>query len=299
MPSDPLILTCPAKVNLSLAVGSSDPSIGLHPICSWMVAVDFGDTLTLWRGTGGQSTFDIRVADDAPTEQVIDWPLEKDLAFRAHGLVESHIGRALPVAVRLEKRIPSGAGLGGGSSDAAGMLVGLNRLFDLGLTDQTLFDLGLRRGSDVGFLVKAMLGIHSALVEGHGERISAAPLRQAIHFVLVLPAIQCATAEVYQRFDALNPSATLDASRVRSLMRQVPLQVGELFNDLAEAASKVQPGLSVLRERVKEVTGLPVHVSGSGAAMFMAAQSLADAKRLCAAVHQEVGVSAVVARVDG
>ena len=113
-------LACPAKLNLTLAVGPPR-SDGMHPIASWMVVVRFADTLTL-KEIEGDSTFDIHFADDAPRHQEVDWPLEEDLAFRAHALLQREADRDLPVAVTIKKRIPAGAGLGGGSSDAAAVM---------------------------------------------------------------------------------------------------------------------------------------------------------------------------------
>src|SRR5690606_1208618 len=130
---------------------------GYHPLASWMVAVAFGDDMTLERldqpqdasDEGGMDPkagsdaisspiFDIAYAADAPCPCPVDWPLAKDLAYRALKLVEEHLGRSLSMRCTLRKRIPTGAGLGGGSTNAAGMLVGLNRLFDLQIAPETL-----------------------------------------------------------------------------------------------------------------------------------------------------------------
>jgi 4-diphosphocytidyl-2-C-methyl-D-erythritol kinase len=297
MPPDTLTIPCPAKVNLALSVGAPDAETGMHPICSWMVAVGFGDTLKLSRSTGCDSSYEILIADDAPPVppgQRIDWPIESDLAFRAHGVVQQHVGQDLPINMELIKRIPSGAGLGGGSSDAAGMLVGLDRLFALELSDRALFGLGMRLGSDVGFLVGAQLGVRSALVSGVGDTIGDARLPDALHLVLIFPAMKCATAEVYRCFDGLHPSARLDPGRVRSLVDMAPLPADGPFNDLAEAAFEVAPGLREIHRKLCDVVGVPVHVSGSGASMFVVAGSSDEAERLRERIVECVGVSAVV-----
>lgn len=291
---DALTIACPAKVNLTLSVGALDPENGLHPICSWMVVTDFGDTLRLSRAGDGPSTFAIRPAEDAPVEQPIDWPLEKDLAFRAHKLIESHVGRALPVGMRLDKRIPSGAGLGGGSSDAAGMLLGVNDLYGLGLSDATLFELGIKLGSDVGFLVKAIRGMRSAIVEGFGERITRAPLHSPLHLVLILPPLQCATAEVYRRYDKIKPGAELDEAMVHDLALAPRLHAESPFNDLAEAAFSVEPALGTLGYDIEESIGWPVHVSGSGSAFFVVVGTREEAATLAEAIISEFGVATVV-----
>ena len=112
-----LTLRCLAKVNLALSVASPQAS-GLHPIASWMVAVDFADTLTLHRLEAGPSRFSVVYSPLAPRVEEVNWPQEKDLSFRAHALLEKHADKPLPVQAAIEKMIPTGAGLGGGSSDA-------------------------------------------------------------------------------------------------------------------------------------------------------------------------------------
>ena len=109
MSSDALTLRCPAKVNLALSVGAARAEDGMHPICSWMVTVEFGDTLTLTRSITNDSSYEFFYANDAPSPQPIDWPLQSDLAFRAHGLIQRHVGEDLPVNMQLTKRIPAGA----------------------------------------------------------------------------------------------------------------------------------------------------------------------------------------------
>ncbi len=272
----------------------------MHPICSWMVAVDFGDTLRLKRVNGSDSSYEILIADDAPGVQQIDWPIESDLAFRAHGLIQQHVGRDLPIEMALTKRIPSGAGLGGGSSDAAGMLIGINQLFDLSLSEQTLFELGMLLGSDVGFLVKALCGTRSALVSGVGEQIEAVPEPKCLFIVLIFPGCpgcQCATAEVYQRFDEIASDAQVDSGRVCELASARPIPADGPFNDLAEPAMLVRPELREALERVQAMLGTPVHVSGSGSAMYVLADSTVLARDYAQRVEDEAGLPAVVTHV--
>ena len=85
MPAEAITLHCPCKINLALSVGSPQRD-GMHPIASWMAAIDFGDTLQLTRLEPGEAPapLAIRFADDAPRVEPIDWPLERDLAVRAH-----------------------------------------------------------------------------------------------------------------------------------------------------------------------------------------------------------------------
>lgn len=293
MPRDSLTLSCPAKVNLALSVGAPRPEDGLHPICSWMVTVGFSDTLKLTRSASGDSSYEILIAEDAPSAQRIDWPLESDLAFRAHGLVQQHVGRDLPVHMELTKRIPSGAGLGGGSSDAAGMLAGLNDLFELGLDDESLIQLGLRLGSDVGFMVAAQLGARSAIVGGIGEQIEPARQPGVLHLALIFPPHRCGTAEVYRCFDTIKQSPQVDPDRVRALAQTNPLPADSAFNDLTEAAHEVVPALRGIHRELCAATGKPVHLSGSGAAMFVVAQSVDEAEVIVSRITEQTGLPAI------
>ncbi len=296
MSSDSLTIQCPAKVNLALSLGAPRPDDGLHPICSWMVAVGFGDTLKLTRSTTGDSACEILIADNAPSPQRIDWPLESDLAFRAHGLLQRHVNRDLPIHMQLTKRIPSGAGLGGGSSDAAGMLAAVNGLFELGLGDETLKQLGLRLGSDVGFMVAVQLGTRSAVVAGVGEQIEPAGRSGVVHLVLIFPPHRCGTAEVYRCFDAITEAPRVRPERVRALARTGVLSADGPFNDLTAAAYEVVPALRDIHRDVCAATGKPVHLSGSGAAMFVVAQSGAEAQAMAANIREQTGLPALATR---
>lgn len=284
MPADvTLTLAAPAKVNLALSVGGRRDD-GLHPIASWFLAVDLADDLTLTRRDA--TAFDIAFADDAPAPGRVDWPLDRDLAVRAHALLERHIGGRLPVAATLRKRIPAGGGLGGGSSDAAAMLVGLDRLFDLRLGEPVLRELALTLGSDVPFFVGVQHGRRSALVTGVGEALEPAAVEPDIALVLILPELACPTGPVYAAFDAMRPdTGPPDVQRVRRLMAG-PLRPEAPFNDLAEPAMRVTPALRAVADRLRAALQWPIHVSGSGSTLFALASDRNHAAQLAAAAQQ-------------
>jgi 4-diphosphocytidyl-2-C-methyl-D-erythritol kinase len=305
-PDRTIRLSCPAKVNLALSVGSPRPD-GLHPLASWMAAVNFADTLTLHRLDAGTSRFDIAPAGSAaPAAQpqgpqhpavTVNWPIEQDLVYRAHGLLEKHLHRPLPVHATLQKRIPTGAGLGGGSSDAAGMLVGLNRLFELGLQRDELLPLALRVGSDVGFFIGAMLGEPSALVTGVGERVEPLPLPDTLHLVLIFPPFDCPTGQVYRALDQSRSEHHTpifpDESRVRDLATHAPLPPAAPFNDLADPACTVQPQLRRWIDQLNQQMRVPVHVTGSGSTLFLIAPSAATCQALARKVTALTGLPAL------
>jgi len=258
-------IPCPAKVNLALSVGAPLEN-GMHPIASWMVQVSLYDDLTVEPSDDGESRFDIQWADDAPQPSEIDWPIEKDLAYRAHQLIERHVGRALPVKMTLRKRIPVGAGLAGGSSNGAMMLRAVNKVFELGLSHATLCAMAGQLGSDLAFF----LGEPSAIVRGVGEVTEPAALDRPMHLTLILPPLSCSTGAVYRAFDELNPRAAL---------REVYVGV-DPFNDLGEPACVVEPRLRTARGQCETLLGRPIHITGSGAAMFAVANDRAEAQSL-------------------
>lgn len=280
--TDAITLRCPAKVNLALSVGAPRGD-GYHPIASWMAAVGLCDELEL-RKTTGESRYTIDWAADAPTPSPIDWPLDSDLIVKAHRLVERHVGRSLPVAATLGKRIPVGAGLAGGSSDGAAMLRGLNELFDLALDRATLVELAMQLGSDLAFFFTP----GSSLVTGRGEGLENLPPAMNMHLTLVMPPFGCPTGAVYQAFDELRPDAAVDLASVRAAI------AGEVdcFNDLADPACRVEPRLGDLRNRITEMTGRPTHITGSGAGLFLVARSAEDAVNLASVIADKLAVAA-------
>jgi 4-diphosphocytidyl-2-C-methyl-D-erythritol kinase len=263
---------CPAKLNLALSVGTPthSPLGSYHPICSWMVMINLYDDLAL-ETCEGESTYDIDWAADAPQPSPIDWPIDADLAVRAHRLLEERVGRALGVKMTLRKRIAVGAGLAGGSSDAAGMLVGLNRLFQLNLPAQQLIELAMKLGSDMGFFFTS----GSAIVSGFGEKLQPLAHRR-LDFALVSPDLHCPTGAVYRSFDHHVPIAVLDEGAVNL----VTDGKAEPFNDLTEPACHVEPHLAELRKAIRSAINRTAHVTGSGAALFVTAQNADEAQSL-------------------
>ncbi len=289
---DQVFQLAPAKVNLALSVGPPDPRAeGKHPICSWMVTVNLFDELEVVRThPENMSLYSIDWHAEALSRSDIDWSISRDLAVRAHLLLEAHLGRKLPIRMKLRKRIPVGSGLGGGSSDAAAMLRACNELFDLGLDDLTLLDLAMRLGSDVGFALRG----GSAIVEGFGERIEPAE-HQERHLVLVLPPFACPTARVYREFDVLGGNGSVDAERVRKLA-QGPFAEEGPFNDLTEPACAIAVDLAEIMLDVGDLAEAPAHLSGSGSALFVVCHDELHAEALAQAARNRLGYPAAAVR---
>lgn len=302
--AEPIVVRAHAKINLALAVsppvGDDGPRRGWHEICSWMTPVSLHDTVFVQRAReGSMSLYAVQWAWDAPRPTPIDWPIVKDLAVRAHMLLERETGRSLPVRLRVDKRTPVGGGLGGGSADAAAALRATAAAFALGLPADRLGSLSALLGSDVAFFLDDADPPRPAIVEGFGDRIARTPppapgtpgapgSRDA---VLIFPPFGCPTPAVYKAFDALTPddlarhSGDADfarrAERVRALAAAADLRA-PLFNDLAPAAELVAPALAHLRALASRLTELPAHVTGSGSTLFHLARD-ADHAAWCAA----------------
>jgi len=268
-------LSAHAKVNLALALAAPEPPGGVragwHRIRTWMHAIDLADgVLVEPLGAGAASTWSARWAADAMRPGLIDWPVGHDLAWRALRAVEHHLGRRLPTRIALTKRIPTGAGLGGGSSDAAAALFGIDRAWGLGLGLDTLRRLGATLGSDVPFFLDEQSPPRPAVVSGFGDQVERTG-RVVAELLLMVPGFGCPPAAVYHAFDRL-PAPRGGRPFVEGLVTDLagrrPVDPAALFNDLAGPACAVRPGLAGLRAAAAGALGCPVHITGSGSAMF-------------------------------
>lgn len=299
-----------AKVNLALAVGPPIPSpapfAGYHPICSWMASVDLFDEVRVTRFSdgGATSTHVIEWDASAPRPSEIDWPLEKDLAVRAHRLLENEVGRPLPVSMHVAKRVPVGGGLGGGSADAAAALMALRELFGLDIPRPRLATLAGTLGSDVAYFIDDGGGAASpALVSHLGERIErVARVPQAL--VLIFPPFGCPTGAVYREFDgkAAGEGFEQRAAAVGRLVKDAAgrghVLTDELFNDLAAPACRAEPRLREIIDRLAGELNARVHVTGSGSTLFVLAESDDQAGELAERAPRAIpGIAAVATRL--
>ncbi|MDG2422525.1 MAG: hypothetical protein P8M22_00960 [Phycisphaerales bacterium] len=286
-------IKAPAKINAALSVGPPLAD-GMHPISSWMITVDLYDEIELTAlDAGSLSRYAILWHEEASQTPDIDWPIASDLAVRAHLALEKHLDRPLPLQMKLEKRIPLGGGLGGGSSDAAAMLRGINALYELDLADDVLEAIAAEIGSDLPFLVRGGSGI----VEGCGEQVEHLDELSQLDAVLVLPGLACDTGQVYKSLDTAGAPG-VDSDRVRSLASSM-IDGGALFNDLAEPAMCVAPDLRAHQHAVAELVDRPVHVSGSGSTLFVICQNSMESEAMASAIESKIGLAAVPVSAAG
>ena len=246
----------PAKLNLFLHITGRRPD-GYHLLQSVFMLIDWCDTLHFELRTDGQiSRTDL---GDAATRGAEALPAE-DLAVRAARALQAACGTTLGVHIGLEKRIPSQAGMGGGSSDAASCLLALQRLWGVYLPPEKLRALALSLGADVPFF---LCGSH-AWVEGIGEKITPITL-PAAQFLVVKPGAGLATQNI---FSAPALKRDTDTARIAVFAAQAEDQIYKFgHNDLQPVAQTLCPQISQSLEWLK-MHRLEGRMTGSGSAVF-------------------------------
>ena len=286
-----------AKINLALAVDKPREE-GMHPIATWMTAIDLADDVAvIAHDRPPDRPWSCEWAEDAPVppgaRAPIDWPAEKDLALRAARALERRTGETFHAEIRIAKRIPAGAGLGGGSSNAAAALLALNELYELDLPIEELQAVGHGLGSDVPFFLDEADPPRPALVTELGESIERTPPVDA-HLALVIPDFPCPTGAVYRAFDELEHEGFREPE-IAAMARAGGVDPERLFNDLSPAAERVEFVLASIRSRAEQIAGTAVHVTGSGSAMFAIGENEGDARARAAAVEAELTGCSVLA----
>jgi 4-diphosphocytidyl-2-C-methyl-D-erythritol kinase len=260
-----LSLLAPAKLNLFLHI-TGRRSDGYHELQTLFQLLDWGDRLTFERKDDGAVTLDSDDDTVAP---------EENLVLKAARLLQRD---SLGAHIRLEKRIPAGAGLGGGSSDAATTLLALNHLWDLGLAQQELLELGATLGADVPVFV----GAHTAWAEGVGEILTPAELPERWYLILV-PDCHVSTARVFSH---------------RQLTRNsIPIKMAAFFqgdsrNDCQNLVRQLYPEVDNSL-KIMDNFG-EARLTGTGACVFVSFDDEAEA--IAARAGLPGGLTSVLAR---
>ncbi len=252
-----LFLPAYAKINLGLKVLGKRPD-GYHEIETVLQQVDLHDDLILTEEPGGGIEL-LCVDPQVPNG-------EANLCWRAADLLRQASGTTRGVRLELTKRIPVGAGLGGGSSDAAVTLLGLNRLWNLGLPAARLEALAAALGSDVPFFVRG----GAALATGRGEKLTPIDLPDSYWILIVFPEVQISTAEVYKNLSLrlTNDGKSFSFESLRIKDEDFRNFCGRLRNDLEEVVLARYPSLADIRKKLAEEGAFFTSMSGSGSAFF-------------------------------
>jgi len=252
----------PAKLNLFLHITGRRPD-GYHALQTVFQLLDWGDVLHFTRRDDGVIA---RITD------VPGVPEADDLVVRAARLLQSTTGTPLGVNIEIDKILPMGAGLGGGSSDAATVLLALNRLWGLGLSRQALQELALKLGADVPFFIFGK----NAFAEGVGEALQPVDLPKRF-FLVVNPAVHVPTAAIFSEKALTRDSEVLtitDFLAQHSSDADWPDSFGR--NDMQAVVTEKYAEVAQVLEWLSNLS--PARMTGSGASVFAAFRSKAEAE---------------------
>jgi 4-diphosphocytidyl-2C-methyl-D-erythritol kinase len=309
-------LSAPAKINLHLRVGPVR-SDGFHPLLTWMTTVGLFDTLEFSQHQSADQSADgkdfgsgdsvIMTCDDPSLpcdQQNLVIKAEKSLGGGRHrspaasasgkgaDAGEARSSHHLRTKIHLQKKIPSGAGLGGGSSDAATTLIGLNQLWQSGFDIQTLSRHAASLGSDVPFFLHGP----SSICRGRGEMVRPiAKPAVAGWVVLMLPEIMMPTPAVYRKFDEMKLGSDLDPEPDWNQWCLLSSQelLRKLVNDLERPAFSLRPDLSELRAAIENTLARPVRMSGSGSSLFTLFDDQVPAAEAARTITNQYGTRAM------
>lgn len=251
-----VIVSAPAKINLFLRVLGVRPD-GYHDIFSWFQAIDLADSLEIEKLA--DRSIEIRTdCEGLPTGQ-------DNLIYKAIKLLQERLAIRSGFRISLAKRIPVAAGLGGGSSDAAAVIKGVNRLLNIGLTRSEMASFGLEIGSDVPFF----FGRGQAEVTGRGENVKEIELATEYQLVLATPPFGISAAEAYGKLnlDLTDSVQDISLSRCRQVDGLINAISG-MANDLERGIFCSYPVLEEIRHKLAMTGADVVRMSGSGPTLF-------------------------------
>ena len=244
----------PAKINLFLHVHGKRPD-GYHELFSLMCCITLFDEISL-QFKGGDH---IEVYCSHPNVPADD----TNLAHRAARLFLSQMGSARGLEIKLTKNIPVAAGLGGGSSNAASILLALNAHYGHPFSETHLMEMGLKLGADVPFFIFKK----PALATGVGEKLNLFEGRLPYHFLLLYPGFSVSTAEIYQNLNlGLTKAEKKPTSNHLKLNRFNPAR--HLTNDLEQVTVPKYPEIGLAKERLLNLGAVGALMSGSGPTVF-------------------------------
>lgn len=267
-----ITLLAPAKVNLYLGVGEVGDD-GYHDVTTVLQSLAFGDTVR------------ILPADEliVTTSADLGIPQDENLAFRAAQAFAEEFGIAPRVVIEIEKRVPAGAGLGGGSSDAAAVIAGLARIHGIDACGARCLAVARTLGADVPFF---LIG-GAALMTGRGDVLETALPAARSQIVLVKPQASVPTAAAYTAFDQAPRSAPGPAGVVSALSGGDSLALAEaLSNNLTSASATLVPEVIDALAWLGEQPGaLGAAMAGSGSATFALCENAASARSIAEAAR--------------
>ena len=263
-----------SKINVGLAITDKRDD-GYHNIDTIFQSIFLGDSLYFARHHS------VVFSGDAPElpyymAQLIPYT-ESNIAMKALRMVQDYTGCTQGAAIHLLKRVPPCAGMGGGSGDGAAMLLGLNKFWDLRLTDEELLTMATKLGSDVPFLLKG----GTARGTGRGEQLEVLPTSSAQWLLIVKPEVSISTAEAYGRFAETSrvTSDTMDTVTTHMNAKDFHQAFISSDNTFEELIFPIHPELASCKQFFLD-RGFPTIMTGSGPTMVVLLEKALDAIRL-------------------
>jgi len=261
MKSHGVVTRVPGKVNLQLSVGPLGND-GFHEVTTVFQAISLFDDVTVSEGKAGSGTT-ISVTGQTASGVPAD---ASNLAIRAAQLMMKEFELSPDLEIKLKKEIPVAGGMAGGSADAAGVIVGLDSLYELGLSRDEMEKIASQIGSDVPFSLSGGVAIGT----GRGDQITTALAKGSYTWVLALSSQGLSTPAVYQECDRLREGLSIASPQVSEPLMQA-LRAGDskalgksLLNDLQAAACSLRPALRLVLDVGIDYGALGGIVSGSG-----------------------------------
>jgi len=268
-----MILFPNAKINLGLDILRRRPD-GYHDISTVMVPVPWQDILEIVPSRTGRSSLTV-------TGRRVDCPPEKNLVMKAYRLLEQEYNLP-PVEIFLRKIIPDGAGLGGGSADAAFAIRGLNSLFSLGLSDADMASATSKLGADCPFFIYN----RPMLCTGTGTTLAPASVSlEGLTVLIVKPPVGVPTAQAYSRVVPAEP-----AESITDILGGAPdTWQGRLKNDFEPSIFPIHPMIARVKKDISELGAVYASLSGSGSAVFGLFGAGTDADKLAEEARARFG----------
>ena len=253
---DRIVVPAPAKINLALDIkGVRDD--GYHEVEMIMQSISLHDTVIIGENDGG---INLTISDPNLPED------EKNIAYRAAKLMIEKFDLIAGLDIHIEKNIPVAGGLAGGSTDAAAVLTGISKLFNLKIPDEELSKMASKLGSDIPFCLHG----GTAVAYGRGEKIKQLPDIKKYYLVIVNPGIPISTAWAYQEFDKLKMGKKVPIKGLIDKLskKEKILWLDGWINVLEEVAISFYPEIIDIKNILKGMGAVFVLMSGSGSTVF-------------------------------
>ncbi len=278
-----LTLTAPAKINLTLEV-LAKRSDGYHEMRSVLQALNLCDTLSF------ESADELRFLCEDPL-----WQAEKSLVVKAADKLKAMTGTKRGALINIVKDIPLCSGLGGDSSDAAAVLMGLDRLWETDIPPEQLAVMAGELGSDVPFFLNGF----TALAAGRGEIVTPLPTVPRTWVIILMPGVVIPASKTTDLYSRIKPAHFTDGSLTDAFALRVKrgrkLENAELYNVFEKVAFDAFSGLKKCRDDFQDAVESPVHLAGAGPSLFAFVRDWQEAVRVVSSLREKK-LEALVAR---